>query len=329
MSTDRDTSRIVRSWLEEGATALPDRVLDAVLDQVPATSQRRPWRPARRISEVNNVWKLAIAAAAVVVVAIVGFNFLPNERGITAGPGPSPTPAPTQTPTPTPVPSPSTASNVNATGNFVPGTTYVIDQGGIASGRMTFTVPATGWSAFDPLFVGKNLAGGRPGDGDVFDLYFGPFVVANVYAGGCHWLGTALTPPVGPTVDDLANALLDQAGPGAPPPVAVTLDGHPGKKVELSIPQDLDVSTCDSDGDFTLFGRWLNAGQRYGAAPWTYGNGQHNTVYIIDVDGKRQVIDSMYLPGTSAADRAELDQIIASIRFESQVPSPSAPSPSP
>ena len=41
MSTDRDTTRIVRSWLEEGATALPDRVLDAVLDQVPATSQRR------------------------------------------------------------------------------------------------------------------------------------------------------------------------------------------------------------------------------------------------------------------------------------------------
>jgi hypothetical protein len=34
----------------------------------------------------------------------------------------------------------------------------------------------------------------------------------------------------------------------------------------------------------------------------------------------------MYLPGTSAADRAELDQIVASIRFES---SPASPSPSP
>ena len=48
MSTDRDTTRIVRSWLEEGVTALPDRVLDAVLDQVPATSQRRSWWPAWR-----------------------------------------------------------------------------------------------------------------------------------------------------------------------------------------------------------------------------------------------------------------------------------------
>ena len=41
MSTDRDTTRIVRSWLEEGVTELPDRVLDAVLDQLPATPQRR------------------------------------------------------------------------------------------------------------------------------------------------------------------------------------------------------------------------------------------------------------------------------------------------
>ena len=48
MSTDRDTTRIVRSWLEEGVTALPDRVLDTVLDQVPATPQRRSWWPARR-----------------------------------------------------------------------------------------------------------------------------------------------------------------------------------------------------------------------------------------------------------------------------------------
>ena len=41
MSTDRDVNRIVRSWLEEGVSALPDRVLDTVLDQLPATPQRR------------------------------------------------------------------------------------------------------------------------------------------------------------------------------------------------------------------------------------------------------------------------------------------------
>ena len=41
MSTDRDTTRIVRSWLEEGRTTLPDWVRDDVLDRLPATPQRR------------------------------------------------------------------------------------------------------------------------------------------------------------------------------------------------------------------------------------------------------------------------------------------------
>ena len=78
MSTDRDTTRIVRSWLEEGVTALPDRVLDAVLDQVPATPQRRSWWPARRIADMNPIAKFAIAAAAVVVIAIVGLELVPR-----------------------------------------------------------------------------------------------------------------------------------------------------------------------------------------------------------------------------------------------------------
>lgn len=74
MSTDRETTRIVRSWLEEGVTALPDRVLDIVLDQVPATPQRRSWWPARRIARMNRILPASIAAAAVVVVAVVGYN---------------------------------------------------------------------------------------------------------------------------------------------------------------------------------------------------------------------------------------------------------------
>jgi hypothetical protein len=320
MSTDRDVNRIVRSWLEEGVSALPDRVLDTVLAQLPATPQRRAWWPARRLREMNNALKLALAAAAVVVVTLVGINVLPGSGGV-GGREPSPTPNPTSNPTQTP--SPSTTSSVNFTGSFAPGTTYTIDETD-SGARLTFAVPATGWSAFDPVFVGKNVAGG----GDVFDLQFGPHLVDNVYTGGCHWLGTALVPRVGPTVDDLATALNAQAGPGASPPTAVTVGGHPGKKVELSIPADLDVTTCDSDGDFPIFGRWYTDApdSTYGAAPWTYGDGQHNTVYIVDVDGTRQVINTMYLPGTSAADRAELDQIVASIRFE---PRPPGASPSP
>ena len=46
----------------------------AVLDQLPATPQRRPvWQP-RRIRHVGSFAKFSLAAAALVVVAIVGIN---------------------------------------------------------------------------------------------------------------------------------------------------------------------------------------------------------------------------------------------------------------
>jgi hypothetical protein len=95
MSTDRETTRIVRSWLEEGVTRLPDRVLDAVLDQVPTTPQRRSGWSAWRFHRMNSYAKLAAAAAAVLLVAFVGYRLLPGNGGVGGPPtiAPSPTPS--------------------------------------------------------------------------------------------------------------------------------------------------------------------------------------------------------------------------------------------
>ena len=70
MSTDRDVERIVRSWMDEGVTQLPDRVLDLVLDQIPATPQRRAGWLARRFPIMNTYARLSLIAA--VVLAAVG-----------------------------------------------------------------------------------------------------------------------------------------------------------------------------------------------------------------------------------------------------------------
>lgn len=93
MSTDRETTRLVRSWLEEGVNRLPDRVLDAVLEQVPATAQSRSWWPAWRSNRMNTYAKLIAAAAAVLVVAVVGYQFLPERSG-SGGPTTAPSPSP-------------------------------------------------------------------------------------------------------------------------------------------------------------------------------------------------------------------------------------------
>jgi len=76
MTTDPQLERIVRSWLEPGLTTLTDDVLDAVMNQLPATPQRRRWSPARRVSDMSAFAKFAVAAAAVLAVALVGYNLL-------------------------------------------------------------------------------------------------------------------------------------------------------------------------------------------------------------------------------------------------------------
>ncbi len=148
MSTDRDTTRIVRSWLEVGATALPDRVLDAVLDQLPATPQRRSWGPARRFLDMNTSAKLAIAAAAVLVVALASFYLLPRGGGLNGGPGPGLSPSPTPTSTPSPTPSRRVARQQRREAG-----TYVIS---INDRPVTFSVPA-GWTS-SQNFIYKPVA---------------------------------------------------------------------------------------------------------------------------------------------------------------------------
>jgi hypothetical protein len=91
VSTDHDLDRIVRSWMDEGVTQLPDRVLDLVLDQVPATPQRRPSWLARRFAPMNTYGRLGLMAAALLALAIVGIGLFRPSTDI--GPPPSSTPS--------------------------------------------------------------------------------------------------------------------------------------------------------------------------------------------------------------------------------------------
>ena len=157
MSTDRETTRIVRAWLEEGVTALPDRVLDAVLDQVPATPQRRAWRPARmvrlvdttrqrhalraprRYTPLNGLLKWAVAAVVVAVVGGLAFVVLqPKAPPAVGGPvAASPSAAPASVAAPsassTSVATPATTAVGNAVAVSVGGrhTCAITREGGV------------------------------------------------------------------------------------------------------------------------------------------------------------------------------------------------------
>ena len=79
MSTERDVTGIVRAWLEVGPTSLPDRVLDDVLERLPDTPQRRPWWPVGRSRRMAHL-RVAVAAAAICLVAVIGVSVLPREQ---------------------------------------------------------------------------------------------------------------------------------------------------------------------------------------------------------------------------------------------------------
>jgi hypothetical protein len=290
VSTDRDVTRIVRSWLDEGVTALPDRVLDLVLDQLPATPQRRTNWLARRFPIVNNnIVRFGIAAAAVLLLAFVAVKYLPGNAGNDA----SPTPLATSTPTPTPTATPQPLSNRI----LEAGTVVAAGLGSSESMSATFTVP-DGWEGFAGACV-LPITGTVAPDG--MGICFLD-VIGGLYSDPCHGKSQPDV-PVGPTVEELANALAEQTAYVATTATDVTLAGYSGKRMDLQLPSD--VESCDN-GEFT---------------PWDgsiHAQGPDNRwhLWILDVESERLIIVSTDFAGTSAEDQAELQAIVDSMHIE-------------
>lgn len=317
-----DTDRILAELFAEDAPPHePPLLISALLARTALTRQRSAWRvpswwlPAslawrpRTHERWNAMFAIMRVAALGAVLALAGGVYLSS---LTASPSPD-----VPTPSPSPIPLP--------VGDLEAGTTYAIDIG--APQRLVLTVPAPGWFTIDPTFLGKNeITDVQPGAGSpsYYDVTLVPYLVENLHADPCRWNGSVLDPAVGPTVDDLAAALMDQPSQNASSVADVTLGGYAGKKVELSIPEDINPTAMCFSGNY---GRWYSSDPSdYG--PFTYGSGQRDSVFIIDVEGTRWVIDAIHVPGTSDADLAELDALLASIRFEPVPAAPPSPSPS-
>ena len=78
MTQHSDIERLLDHWFKDGPDQAPDRVVDIVTDRIERQSQRPAWRLQRRPFSVNAYAKLAVAAAAVLIVAVVGYNLLPG-----------------------------------------------------------------------------------------------------------------------------------------------------------------------------------------------------------------------------------------------------------
>ncbi len=160
--------------------------------------------------------------------------------------------------------------------------------------------------------------------GGVGEIAFGWWQPANVFTDPCHWADTLSDPPVGPTTEDLANAFAGQIGREGSEPTDVVFGGLPAKRVELSVPADLDVATCDQGvyRDFLDLGdSALNVPEPL-VAPRKV-SGQLSVLYILDIDGTRFMMNTWHRPETSGQDLAAMEAMLASIRIDLPAPSQS------
>ena len=302
MSAERDVNRIVRSWIRTEEHESADRVLQTVLSRLDSTPQRRPWWPSRRFVYVNKYAQAAIAAAAVLVVAVVGYNLLPR----TGGPGGPQTAAPTAQQTTSPSPSPVATSGLETVTitPFAPPEGFGMCPEGVSSDcaedprddSMAFTVAVPdGWEIVDN-HVWPAAERVDPPGGALLLITRGSWL----YSEPCRPDDEASADiPVGPTVADFATALDAHPLLDVTTPVDVTLAGYSGKYLELQGPADIGNCVRYRPIDRTIYSQGP-------ADRWRY--------WILDVEGVRVVIGTYDLAGTSAQHQSDLQAMVDSIQ---------------
>jgi hypothetical protein len=282
---DQAVTHAIRSWLHEDRREDVSRIAASVLDQLDTTRQRRvSWWPVRSAPTAPRVVGFGLAAVAVVALLVVGSQLL--DRMAPGGLGADSTP----TATPRMVPS---------AGALEPGA-YRLADPAYTPVDLVVTVPA-GW-AMDSFRTFAKHPGGR------MEVGLAPDVVAQVYRDACGTDGALVD--VCPTAEDLIAALTAQRNVVVTGPTAVTLGGHPAQRLDLAVPSGLDLAACGGAESIRI---WVNE-----AVPVAYmlSAGHAGSVYVADVDGHRVVIATDTGPDALAADVAERDAIVRSVRIE-------------
>jgi hypothetical protein len=284
----RDPDRKLIAYFADGMDVLPDRVVDAVLDEVHHTRQRAgfgPWR-TRRMSTFS---KLVLAAATVVVIAVAGFNLVPKPIGGIGGQGTTPSPVVTSSPTPQSSPSPSPQA-IRLT---VAGT----DTGGAADPlQLTATVPGT-WEV-NP-YATNNAATGADGAA-MFAT-----VLTTTFPDPCSHVPRS---PNVRTVAEAATALGELGGVTTTTPVQAQIAGRDATLVELTMPASM---PCAPD----QFYLWTDDPAVEGGW-WALAPSETIRVWVLDVGGKVVTIAARTYPGTTDATKADLQAALDSLAFD-------------
>lgn len=295
MTAPRDPDRLIDLFLAEGLEELPVRSYDAVRSDIDRIRQRvvfiDPWRTIR----MNSYAKLAIAAAAIVVIAIAGLRFLPDRNG----PG---------APTPTPAPS---VVELPSAGKLSVGR-YAASAAGI---RWTFSLTTADWfsqGGDSPMLTTGSQWTYQPGGGMISFTVEALNARHGGYPDPCDHDNPG--PVAGPSLTEqaAAAAALPDATVTGPDDVAVA--GLPAKHV---------VAVLDDPLPCTPNSYWLGYGgspgdcdRPEGCMRWVTDAGSTEHYWILEVAGKRMWIEAETYHTATEARIAEVNAIVASIQFE-------------
>ena len=312
MNAERsDIDRTLREWFADGPTSIPDRVVDGVADRIDRQPQRRAWRFRGRLF-MNTYAKLGLAAAAIVIVAVVGYSILPRN-----GPGPgAPTAAPSPTavaPTITPSPTVAAASCDNGTA----GCLGKLDGGTYSSAnfkpKLTYTVPAGPAGAAPAAFWRNSVDLTRsyglvPPGGGGYSFEVSSEVVIPEQTADCS---TMQKPGVGNAVSDWVTFVTEHPGLDAAAPVPVTIGGFSGFRVDFARAASWTAACSGPVGPVVMM--FMHPG--HDGVRWT--DDQQESFWFLDVAGETVLIALDSAPSASqhAADVLNAQPIIDSFVF--------------
>ena len=304
MTTNRDLERLLDAWFADGPNEVADRVIDDVADRIERQPQRPAWRLRWR-TPMNATYKLVAAAAALVIVAVVGYNLLPRQGGV----GGQATPPPTAAPTAAPITAPPSSPTPIRDGPLSEGR-YQMEALGLS---IVADVPA-GWIGNVSPYLAST-------DGfDVGNVLITFMLVDGLFSDACHWdlngSGVAAQPgdvEVGPTVDDLVQALRANTSYTSSTPSPVTFGPYLGQTLELQLPGDDVISTCDSEAEDRPDGHSYFVFP--GAGIYAQGPNNRWQLDIIDVGGTRLVVLLSYFDVSPQSDIAAAKAIVESFEF--------------
>lgn len=290
-----DVEPVLRAYLADTGDRAPDRVLEDVAARI-ARQPRPAWRLRGR-PFMNTQLKLAAGLAAAVVIAVVAWQLLPGSGGI--GGRSSPLPSPSMTPAATPAVTPVATGPLVLPPGRLPGGSYRIGPFPESPTlSIVADVPAE-WIGFPDLPALTGPATEEPPSG----ILIGFMTSEGLFGDPCHWdvdgTGSVDQPgdvKVGPSVEDLVAALKANTSYTSSTPSAITLGGYEGQRLQLQLPGDEVLSTCDAaQGEATPL---------YFVFPKGYyaqGGNSRWDLSIVDVDGIRLITMISSFPGTPEA----------------------------